>query len=84
VSPLDAELGFSGCRLSGRAFKALLARQFRSRFFTWGPAELRRHPVAARRFCERVRAATGAELPDTLIWDALLKTFRLSTAPLPA
>jgi hypothetical protein len=84
VSPLDAELGFSGCRLSGRAFKALLARQFRSRFFTWGPAELRRHPVAARRFCERVRAAAGAELPDSLIWDALLKASRRSAVQRPA
>jgi hypothetical protein len=72
--PLEIELAWSGCRLSGRAFRKLVIRQFGARFSTWEPADLRRHPEAARHFCERVRAAAGSEsLPESLIWDVLLR-----------
>jgi hypothetical protein len=74
MAPIDLELAWSGCRLSAGRFQNLVVRQFRARFSTWTPGDLRRHPVASAAFCERVRAAAGAAaLPDGLILEVLLR-----------
>lgn len=69
---LEVELVWSGCGLDAAAFRRLVLKQFRSRFRTWTPDDLPRHPAAARTFCERVRAAAGSEsLPEGVILGTL-------------
>lgn len=69
---LDDELRFYGLRLDAVAFRALVSRQFRSRFSAWSPDDLYFHPEARGRFVERVRAACGCpDLPEHLILRAL-------------
>lgn len=78
---LANELRAGGLDMDETAFCALVARQFRARFFCWSADELLAHIEAATDFVARVRSACGC---PKLSAAAVVRALRLLSSPRPA
>lgn len=69
---LEVELKDAGCNLSPKEFLDLLEERHASMHPDWTVDDLVCHPDEAKEYCEQIRAAVGAPVPDDIILRRLM------------